>query len=288
MKGLGARLLTAAVAIPILVIVVGWLPWYGFGLVAFVALGITFHELFSMTLRDETPAMRGFSVAWGLVTLASLVLLWQTPTTWGYPHAPFSMPLLLFSMLVLFGVFLFARGRQTDLSPVPTIFQAVFFGVFYLSLCGSHIILLSRLPDGLVPFRAGWVFLALLTNWGSDTGGFLFGKLIGGPKLYPSVSPNKTWAGLLGCNVGACLGAWVSKMTVLPNLHLLDCLWIGLLVANIGQMGDFFESLFKRAYRVKDTGSILPGHGGLLDRIDGLLVTGPILYYYATWYVLVR
>lgn len=288
MKGLGTRLLTAAVAIPILVFVVGWLPWYGFGLIAFLALGITFHELFSMTLHQETPAMTWFATGWGLVTLASLVLLWQMPARWGYPHTLFAMPVFFLSMLVLFGVFLFARGRQADLSAVPHHFQAVFFGVLYLSICGAHIILLSRIPDGLSTFRAGWVFLALLTNWGSDTGGFLFGKSIGGPKLYPSVSPNKTWAGLLGCHLGAFLGAWVTKLTVLPQLHLLDCLWISLLVANIGQMGDFFESLFKRAHRVKDTGSILPGHGGLLDRIDSLLVTGPILYYYATWYVLAR
>lgn len=293
MKGLGTRLLTAAVAIPILVGIVGWTPWYGFGILAVIALGIALFELFSMTLHHETKSMKLFMTIWGLLTMSGIVAVWKVPSAWGYPHAPMSLPIFLFSMLGLFFIFLAARGRSEDLSPVPNHFHAAFFGVFYISLCGSHIILLGRIPDvmasgSLALTHAGWIFLALLTNWGSDTGGYFFGKLIGGPKLYPSVSPNKTWAGLLGCNVGAILGAYITKLTALPLLTIVDCVIVGLIVGSIGQMGDFFESMLKRAHKVKDTGAILPGHGGLLDRIDALLATGPILYYYATWFVLVR
>lgn len=293
MKGLGTRLLTAVIAIPILVGVVGWTPWYGFGGLAVVALGIALFELFNMTLNQETKAMKWGMTLWGLGTMAVIVLLWNPPKQWGFPHAPIAMPVFLVSMLGLFATFLAVRGRSEDLSPIPANFNAAFFGVFYIALCGAHIILMTRLPDvsqagKLVLTHSGWVFLALFTNFGSDTGGYFFGKLIGGPKLYPNVSPNKTWAGLFGCNVGAMLGAYVMKLTALPLLTVLDCVVIGLIVGNVGQMGDFFESMLKRSYKVKDTGAILPGHGGLLDRIDALLATGPILFYYATWFVLVR
>ncbi len=288
MKGLGTRLLTAVVAIPILVYVVGWMPWYGFGAIAFLALGIAMSELFHMLLQDETPGMRRFALLWGLLTLGAMVALWKPPQTFSYPTAPQTLPVLFFSMFGLFVATLFARGRQADLSPIPKNFNATFFGIFFLSICGAHLVMLSRLPDGGQTFRAGWVFLVLFTNFGSDTGGYFFGKLIGGPKLYPSVSPNKTWAGLFGCTVGATLGAFVIQYLALPKLTTIDCIIIGIMVAIFGQLGDFFESLLKRAHNLKDTGSILPGHGGLLDRIDAMLVTGPILFYYASWIVLSR
>ena len=286
MKGLGTRLLTAAVAIPILVYVVGWTPWYGFAGIAFLALGVTFHELFQMLMHDETKAMRNFAVFWGLLTLAALVLLWTPPKTFGFPVAPQTLPVLFVSMFGMFVVVLFARGRQPDLSPIPKQFTAMFFGVFFIAICGAHIIMLTRLPDGATTSRAGWVFLVLFCNFGSDTGGYFFGKLIGGPKLYPSVSPNKTWAGYVGCTVGATAGAFLIQYATLPLLTTTDCIVIGFLVATLGQLGDFFESLLKRAHNVKDAGSILPGHGGLLDRIDAMLVTGPVLFYYASWFVL--
>ena len=148
--------------------------------------------------------------------------------------------------------------------------------------------MLARLPDGLAVNRHGWVFLALGGTFMADTGGYFFGKLIGGPKMAPKVSPNKTWAGLCGCIVGGIGGAFAAQALLLPRLQWLDCVCLGLCIALVGQIGDLFVSLLKRAFGVKDTGAILPGHGGLLDRIDALLLTGPLIFYYATWFVLAR
>ncbi len=119
----------------------------------------------------------------------------------------------------------------------------------------------------------------------ADTGGYFFGILLKGPKLFPSVSPGKTWSGLAGCIIGATAGAFAVKFILLPTLSPSDCITLGTLVAIIGQVGDLAESLFKRAHQVKDASSLLPGHGGFLDRIDALLWTGPFVYYYILWFL---
>lgn len=288
MKGLGKRVLTALVAIPLLIGLIGWTPWYGFASLVVLAIGACLWELFNMLLSEETPAMRRFAIIWGLLTTVGLILLSTHPPQYGFPDSPSGMVVLLASMFGVFVVFLFARGTKSDLLAVSRHASAVLFGIFFLSLCGAHIAYLSILPDGLTPTRGGWVFLALAATWMGDTGAYFFGVTIGGPKLYPAVSPKKTWAGLVGCIVGATLGAFAVRATVLPPLTVFDCLLIGPLVAIIGQTGDFFESLLKRAHQVKDASSLLPGHGGLLDRIDALLLTGPFIYYYASWFVLTR
>ncbi|MGA0314707.1 MAG: phosphatidate cytidylyltransferase [Alphaproteobacteria bacterium] len=114
----------------------------------------------------------------------------------------------------------------------------------------------------------------LVLVWATDSGAYFFGKLIGGPKLAPSVSPGKTWAGLIGGIF--CSALW----STLAGLHFgiaskIELLGLGIILALLAQFGDLLISKAKRKFMVKDTGSLLPGHGGLLDRVDGLLLTVP-------------
>jgi len=124
-----------------------------------------------------------------------------------------------------------------------------------------------------------WVFIV---TWSTDIGAYVAGRTIGGPKLAPSISPNKTWAGLIGGMVAAALlgGAWTLAFD-LPRLMLL----LAPLFAIGAQLGDLFESGLKRRAGVKDSGALLPGHGGVLDRLDGLVVVASLtaLFQLAGW-----
>ena len=132
-------------------------------------------------------------------------------------------------------------------------------------------------------FGAGWVLLVLSIAWLADTGGYFFGRRFGHAKLYAVVSPNKTWAGLYGALAASTLAGAVASLTYLPRLPWVHGLLLGLLGGAIGQLGDLVESLLKRSVGAKNSGSIIPGHGGILDRIDALLFVAPMTYLYAVW-----
>lgn len=152
-------------------------------------------------------------------------------------------------------------------------------GVVYLFGAIAGLVYVREQLDG-----ASLLLYILMAVWFSDSMAYLFGKAIGGPKLAPSISPNKTWAGLAGACVGAALGALLVVLVVplMPSLPVSSFFQQGLLVhiaagfamGAVGQLGDLFISVFKRRAGVKDTGTLIPGHGGLLDRIDALLLVG--------------
>ena len=119
--------------------------------------------------------------------------------------------------------------------------------------------------------------------WLADTGGYFVGRRFGKAKLYPSVSPNKTWAGLYGAMLGSTIAGVVAALTYLPELRLIHGIALGLVGGVVGQLGDLVESLLKRSVGVKDSGTIIPGHGGILDRIDAVLFVSPFTYLYAIW-----
>jgi len=140
------------------------------------------------------------------------------------------------------------------------------WGVPYIALPGLALILIRQSPEfGLLAVL--WLFAIV---WSADTFAYVFGRLIGGPKLAPSVSPNKTWAGLAGAIAGGiAASALVGWYGGLPSLGPL--IVAGALLAVLEQLGDLFESAAKRRFGVKDSGRIIPGHGGVLDRVDGLM-----------------
>ena len=135
----------------------------------------------------------------------------------------------------------------------------------------------------------GWVLLAMLITFGGDTGGYFAGRALGGKvfkrRLAPQLSPKKTWEGYVGgviLGVGGALGAR-SWFEVCSDLSAADCVALGLVGVTLGVAGDLFESMLKRSAGVKDSGTLIPGHGGILDRIDALLFVAPALYLYLTF-----
>lgn len=149
----------------------------------------------------------------------------------------------------------------------------VALGLVYVGL--SALALWSIRQDG--EWGQVMVFWVLAIVWGADTGGYAFGKNIGGPKLAPSISPNKTWSGFVG---GTLLGAgagWGVVSYFRPDDALdsvgVSVLFVSAAFAVVSQVGDLLESWVKRRFDVKDSGTIIPGHGGLFDRVDGLVAT---------------
>jgi phosphatidate cytidylyltransferase len=128
-----------------------------------------------------------------------------------------------------------------------------------------------------------WIFLALAIPWLGDTGAYFAGRAFGKHKLYELISPKKTIEGYVGGIITATIGVFVIRSLSLSVLSPLDCVLIGLGIGTLAVIGDLAESLLKRAFGVKDSGKIMPGHGGLLDRIDSLLFVLPPLYGYALW-----
>jgi phosphatidate cytidylyltransferase len=150
-------------------------------------------------------------------------------------------------------------------------------GMLYIGLTLSYLLVIRGLPDGAL-----LIFFVVLVTWAGDTGAYAAGKALGRHALAPVISPKKTYEGLAGGLVFACLLALIAREWFLPRLSPGDCLLLGLLLTAAGLAGDLAESAIKRSAGIKDSGALIPGHGGMLDRLDSLLFTAPVFYYYVT------
>jgi phosphatidate cytidylyltransferase len=156
------------------------------------------------------------------------------------------------------------------------------FGAFYVSLF-SFFILIREMPrfSGSRYSVGGWmVLLVFITMWVCDTAAYFVGSSFGRTKLFPRVSPKKTWEGAVAGFITAVILSLIIRKFALPEIGTADAIFIGTIVGIIGQTSDLVESLFKRDAGVKDSSSLLPGHGGMLDRFDSPLLVGPIVYAY--------
>jgi len=145
-------------------------------------------------------------------------------------------------------------------------------GVLYVGICCASLIILRADPtEGL-----GLVLAFFSLVWATDIGAYLIGRTLGGPKLAPAISPNKTWSGALGGLIcGVVIGFAVARIMELPY-DTTTLFIVGAIISVMSQIGDLIESWWKRYFGVKDSGSIIPGHGGILDRIDGVLLASPV------------
>ncbi|MBL9105924.1 MAG: CDP-archaeol synthase [Myxococcales bacterium] len=181
-------------------------------------------------------------------------------------------PLLTFSVVVVAATTLL---RRHHLPSGGRHMAACLASLVYVPLLASVWPLIKH------DFGPGWLFLTLALAFLSDTVAYIFGRLWGRHKLYPAVSPGKTWEGSLGGVVGGVLAAvGFGSLLLVPELPVLHALVLGVLASLFGQVGDLFESMLKRSYGVKDSSSLLGAHGGMLDRVDALLFVGPVVYYY--------
>ena len=237
-------------------------PWLAVALVA-LALAVGLVEFFGLLQARGIRPMRGI----GFVLAAALFLDVAWPG--GSP-----VPLLPLVALLLLS---FALSRGADHESVAAA-AATLLGCVYLGALGGTIAGLRLLTP---PTQGAWrVTLLLVIVVFSDTFAFFVGHALGRRRLAPAVSPGKSVEGALGGLLGGVLGALVVRHLGLPDLPLAHAVALGGVVAAMGIVGDLNESLLKRWAGVKDSGTLLPGHGGMLDRLDSLLFGAPVLYYY--------
>jgi phosphatidate cytidylyltransferase len=274
-KNLVLRVGSGVLLFPIVV----WVTWAGglpFALMCAAASAVSALELTSMFTAVGYPEAFGAAVA-GLLPLAP----WWGAHTAAHaipPSIPVALAVAAMTLLVLN---LFRPG------PLERAPQRVAASALSWLYCG---VLIATVVGVRLRFGFAWVILAFVVSWLNDTLAYFAGRLFGRTPFYPKVSPKKTWEGFMGGVVGSVLGALGTKATflVVPqpagesfDLGWAACVGVGLGASVLGPLGDLAESMLKRAAGVKDSGHIIPGHGGLLDRIDALLFVAPWIYLWA-------
>ena len=269
MSNLALRFLTAVVAIPLLLASIQWQQPYGVWLWVLFAQVAGLREWMNMTMPTAPVLQRAFGVVVG-VALGTLVC-WVPDTrmllagVWGGTIA----------------IFLFFLFCYRPIETVAARISATVGGVLYAGLLISPLMMFKLRPSG---DGAAWIYICLSLAWISDTGAYFAGRFLGPfipAKLWPAISPKKTMIGGVGGMAGSLLALTVAKQWYLPMLSWLDVVAIAVPANLLGQLGDLCESLIKRSVGVKDSGVLLPGHGGMLDRVDALLLVVPYVYLYA-------
>lgn len=259
------RILTGLIALPLLILFIYFAPPLLFNILIWVVTLLGLAEFYGMALPEERRPERLIAAAGG-VGLGVILSSGQALTVQGGLTVLF----LLFATFYLF--------RFQDLGSVAHRLAIVFFGFLYVPLLLGHISLLRMLP-----FGREWIFLVLLVIMAGDSAAYFTGISMGRRKLYPAISPNKSIEGALGGLAGSMAGAFIARAWFFNELPASGALFFGLVVGVVGQVGDLFESMLKRSFGVKDSGTLIPGHGGVLDRLDSLLFAFPLAYYYALW-----
>lgn len=225
---------------------------------------IAMQEFFAMALPGRTTELTPFSL------LAALTC--STPLL----H---DGRLFIFAMAAAFLLtafhFLFRLQAMETVAHELALVGSAFL---YIPFLMAHLLMLRLLPLGV-----NWLLLIMMIVMTNDSTAYYVGSAFGKHRLYEAVSPKKSIEGAIGGLFGSLGGTLLAKFTFFPQLSLLDAVVTALVIGIIGQLGDLFESLLKRSFGVKDSGTIFPGHGGVLDRLDSIIFAAPVTYYYAIY-----
>lgn len=256
------RILTATIALPLLIAIILFAP---FSVFAFFILCVGLLASFEHSKLWKLPRE-------GLLFFYSLLLALIVLCSYAFGF-PLLGLMIAFFLLALY--FIWAYGHKPELvSFLPITALSLIYPALFL----GHAFSFLSLPQGRI-----LLLWTLLIVFASDTGAFYVGCKFGKHKLYPAVSPKKSWEGLMGGIAAAVLLAFITAH-FLPISHF-KTVFLAFMLALTEQTGDFFESVIKRQAGYKDSGQILPGHGGLLDRIDGVLFALPVSYYFWQWFL---
>jgi phosphatidate cytidylyltransferase len=268
-----ARLVSAVIFLPILLVTL----WKGdpiyFAALALIAVVLGLVEYYGITDRVGARASR---VPGLIVAVGVLIAFFQTRHDW---VAPMLAALVIVELTTQ--LFIHARQADPDLRGAVTAAAAPVFGVAYVALLGGYLIALRVIPDGgIEQLSAKLLTLFFLIVFAGDTGAYYVGRSLGKKKLAPRISPGKTVEGSVGGMLSNVLAVVIARYTFFPELPLASAVPLALVMGVLGQVGDLCESMLKRGAQIKDAAQVIPGHGGLLDRLDSILFNAPVLYYY--------
>jgi phosphatidate cytidylyltransferase len=263
------RVITAIVGVPLVILAI-WFgdPWFTL-LIAAAALAGTY-EFYKMTNFNRREPLLYLGLLWSLALVLS-------PHYWALGVLPI---VITAAMLISLICLLLRPLREKAFRD----WAWTIVGALYVGWMLSYWLNLRGLVDG-----QNWVYLAMLTTFANDTGAYFIGRARGKHKLASAISPSKTWEGAIGGLICAILAAIVIAMVlnlISPfTFKYWQIILLGFLVSLFAQLGDLVESLLKRSTGVKESGNLLPGHGGILDRFDSLIFVGAVVYYYVIWVV---
>lgn len=273
---LGKRILTAVIGMPIAVYVINYGEWL-FAAAVFILTILAWHEYY-IILKNKN-----INVFYGLGIFMNIVIL---GCAWLGNSQELLMVLFGSTLLILFKIV--TSGMKFNV--VDAAFSSL--GISYIGISFAHLLLL-RYTDGSLYLNTSWgnlsagaayLWLAFVGTWASDTFAYFVGTYLGKHKLCPMISPGKTIEGALGGMCGSIIA--IMLLGVLFKFPMHHSAIMGILVGVAAPIGDLVESAIKRFAGVKDSGQILPGHGGILDRFDSILFTVPTIYYYMHAFVL--
>lgn len=260
------RWLTGIIAAPILIYVIGFGPRRFFHLLLFLTAVQGLVEFFRITSKEAPKILRwiAYGITFVLFLSVSAGELFLLP------------PLLFICAAAPMTYFIFTYHRLERRS--TEILGKAALGPLYIALPLVMLVIIDRFPRGEM-----WIFFLLVVVFACDTGAFYAGRTFGRHKLHPQVSPGKTWEGSVGGLLAGLLAAYVWSRFSSLFVFDLSVLILAATFAVSGQIGDLAESMLKRNHGVKDSGGILPGHGGILDRIDAHLFAIPVLFVFLSW-----
>lgn len=263
MSNLVLRVLSAVVLLPLVIALVLWDVRWGFAGLVLLVTALALREWAAMALRGRPIAEHAVPVGLGTALAVALYLVPQLALV-----AVLATVMLTLAMQLSFAGEIASATHRLSVSLA---------GVFYVPPLVVALPLLQRDVVG----GESWVLLAMGLTFSADTGAYFAGRAFGRRKLAPKISPGKTWEGVAGGLLGALGFGFLARATFFPALSAGDCVVTGLATGFLGPVGDLVESLVKRSCGVKDSGNLIPGHGGILDRIDALLFVGAFVYFYA-------
>lgn len=252
------------------------LPWFTVMIVFWTAAATW--EFYRLNRKAGFKPLTFF----GIITAILFVLIREREISAIFFPNSYELSWLLLSIAIIFPlIWMLGRSRMKD---AFTNWSWTLAGITYVGFLMGHLVALRNMEDG-----RNWVFFALFITFASDTAAFFIGRTWGRHKLATAISPSKTWEG----SMGGLLGAGLMSLVFLPTsffswsnpLHLSTlntgiAVCLAFLVSMFGQLGDLVESMFKRNMNAKDSGNILPGHGGALDRMDSVAFAGVMVYYF--------
>ena len=256
------RVLTGIVAVPIVVGIV----YYGSPLLFLLLVAaVTLMGVGEYFTIIDRIGISGFPIH-GIILSFLLLLSF-------YFNGSFMMEWGLIASVTLFAAFFFQEDNNVKIAIDQISFTL--FGVLYVAGLGGYYLLIRNFEDG-----ERLIFFLLLIVWLGDIAAYYWGKHFGKKPLAPVVSPNKTMEGAITGLAGSLVAGAIAGYWLLGHIAMAHCLLLALICGTIGQFGDLAESLLKRHAGIKNSGDLLPGHGGILDRIDSLLFAGPMFYCY--------
>jgi phosphatidate cytidylyltransferase len=281
-SGTGTRIVTAAILIPVVIAAIWWGPTWLIAIMAAAVSILALWEFLSIAARMNLPSYRLWTcvAAAGIVAQQYYAARQASVATLGQllDRSPrINLEFVLFLALLGYAIIALASRSLPEILPSLSVSVA---GLVFVALPFSAVVRLH----GVDLIGHQLLLFTVVLVWVGDSAAYFVGRSVGGWKFSPIISPNKTWAGAVANFVGALFVAAVfGHWNRIAPVHMLA---MGAVGSVAGQIGDLFESAWKRSAGVKDSGAILPGHGGMLDRIDALILAAPAVWYYFEWVVL--